>query len=49
MVIFKVWKPTERSQPGNRGERDSLILLVHYQNRVHFDGPTSPLELEIYR
>jgi chitin synthase len=48
MVIAKVGKPTERSKPGNRGKRDSQILLLHYLNRVHFDAPMSPLELEIY-
>jgi hypothetical protein len=44
----KVGKPTERSKPGNRGKRDSQILLLHYLNKVHFDSPMSPLELEIY-
>ena len=48
MVIVKVGKPTERSKPGNRGKRDSQIMLLHYLNRVHFDLPMSPLELEIY-
>jgi hypothetical protein len=48
MVVVKVGKPTERSKPGNRGKRDSQILLMHYLNRVHFDSPMSPLELEIY-
>ncbi|KAJ8594536.1 hypothetical protein M405DRAFT_480198, partial [Rhizopogon salebrosus TDB-379] len=48
MVVVKVGKPTERSRPGNRGKRDSQILLMHYLNRVHFDAPMSPLELEIY-
>ncbi|KAF5369698.1 hypothetical protein D9615_010145 [Tricholomella constricta] len=48
MVVVKVGKPTERSKPGNRGKRDSQILLLHYLNRVHFDAPMSPMELEIY-
>ncbi|TDL30141.1 chitin synthase [Rickenella mellea] len=48
IVIVKVGKPTERSKPGNRGKRDSQILVMHYLNRVHFDAPMSPLELEIY-
>ena len=26
----------------------SQILVMHYLNRVHFDAPMSPLELEIY-
>src|ERR1700742_4302165 len=48
MVIVKVGRPTERSRPGNRGKRDSQIMLLHYLNRVHFDAPMYPLELEIY-
>jgi chitin synthase len=48
MVIVKVGRPTERSRPGNRGKRDSQILLLHYLNHVHFDSPMTPLELEIY-
>ncbi|KAG8831172.1 hypothetical protein FRC17_003530 [Serendipita sp. 399] len=48
MVVVKVGKPSERQRPGNRGKRDSQILLLHYLNRVHFDAPMSPLELEMY-
>ena len=48
MVVVKVGKPSERAKPGNRGKRDSQIMLLHYLNRVHFDAPMSPLELEIY-
>lgn len=48
VVVVKVGKPTERSKPGNRGKRDSQILLMSYLNKVHFDSPMSPLELEIY-
>jgi chitin synthase len=48
MVVVKVGKPSERTKPGNRGKRDSQIMLLHYLNRVHFDAPMSPLELEIY-
>ncbi|CAL1699920.1 unnamed protein product [Somion occarium] len=48
IVVVKVGKPTERTKPGNRGKRDSQILLMQYLNRVHFDSPMTPLELEIY-
>jgi chitin synthase len=47
-VVVKTGKPSETSKPGNRGKRDSQILLLHYLNRVHFDAPMSPLQLEIY-
>nr|ANG56506.1 chitin synthase class V [Ustilago esculenta] len=48
IVVVKVGRPSERSRPGNRGKRDSQILLMRYLNRVHFDAPMFPLELEIY-
>ncbi|KAG1739324.1 glycosyltransferase family 2 protein [Suillus lakei] len=48
MVVVKVGKPSERSKPGNRGKRDSQIMLMQYLNRVHFNAPMCPLELEIY-
>ncbi|KAI0027842.1 glycosyltransferase family 2 protein [Vararia minispora EC-137] len=48
LVVAKVGKPTERQRPGNRGKRDSQILLMRFFNRVHFNSPMSPLELEMY-
>ncbi|OSX59590.1 glycosyltransferase family 2 protein [Postia placenta MAD-698-R-SB12] len=48
IVVVKVGKPTERTKPGNRGKRDSQILMMQYLNRVHFDAPMSPMELEVY-
>ncbi|PLW29013.1 hypothetical protein PCASD_18637 [Puccinia coronata f. sp. avenae] len=47
VVVVKVGKPSERSRPGNRGKRDSQILLMRFLNRIHFDAPMCPLELEI--
>ncbi|KZO98083.1 glycosyltransferase family 2 protein [Calocera viscosa TUFC12733] len=47
MVVVKVGKPSERSKPGNRGKRDSQVLLMRFLNRVHFDAPMCPLELEM--
>ncbi|KZV71243.1 glycosyltransferase family 2 protein [Peniophora sp. CONT] len=48
LVVAKVGKPSERSRPGNRGKRDSQILLMRFFNRVHFNAPMTPLELEMY-
>jgi len=48
IVVVKVGRPSERTRPGNRGKRDTQILLMRYLNRVHFDAPMCPLELEIY-
>jgi len=47
-VVVKVGKPTERQRPGNRGKRDSQMLLMRFLNRVHFDSPMAPAELEMY-
>ncbi|KAH8112775.1 glycosyltransferase family 2 protein [Phellopilus nigrolimitatus] len=48
IVVVKVGKPTERSRPGNRGKRDSQMLLMHFLNKVHFNAPMNPMELEVY-
>ncbi|KAL0946000.1 hypothetical protein HGRIS_012276 [Hohenbuehelia grisea] len=48
LVVVKIGKPTERSRPGNRGKRDSQMLLMHFLNKVHFNSPMNPLELEMY-
>lgn len=34
LVVAKIGKPTERSRPGNRGKRDSQMLLMHFLNKV---------------
>ncbi|KAF8057449.1 chitin synthase-domain-containing protein [Lyophyllum atratum] len=48
LVVVKLGKPTERSRPGNRGKRDSQMLMMHFLNKVHFNAPMNPLELEMY-
>lgn len=50
IVVVKVGKESEqnKSKPGNRGKRDSQILLLNFLNRVHYRAPMSPLELEIF-
>ncbi|KAK7207016.1 chitin synthase [Myxozyma melibiosi] len=48
VVVVKVGKPTEKSRPGNRGKRDSQILLMDFLNKVHFQAAMSPLQLEIF-
>eukprot|EP00835_Amoeboradix_gromovi_P000508 NODE_18_length_40692_cov_0.469183.p1 type:complete len:1757 gc:universal NODE_18_length_40692_cov_0.469183:18524-13254(-) len=48
LVIVKVGKPSEKIKPGNRGKRDSQIILMRFLNRVFFDRQQSPLELEMY-
>ncbi|KAJ2788172.1 hypothetical protein GGI15_000193 [Coemansia interrupta] len=48
LVIVKCGLPQERNRPGNRGKRDSQILLMRFFNKVYFDLPMTPLELEMY-
>lgn len=49
IVIVKVGKSTERSRPGNRGKRDSQMVLLKFLNKVHYDLPMTPMELAIYK
>ncbi|CAG8672634.1 21629_t:CDS:2, partial [Dentiscutata erythropus] len=48
LVVVKVGKATERSRPGNRGKRDSQLVLMKFLNKVHFNTEMTPLELEMY-
>lgn len=50
IVVVKVGKESEqgKQKPGNRGKRDSQILLMSFLNRVHHRAPMSPLELEMF-
>jgi chitin synthase len=50
IVVVKVGKESEqtKAKPGNRGKRDSQILLLSFLNRVHHRSPMSPLELEMF-
>ncbi|KAJ2797696.1 Chitin synthase, class 6, partial [Coemansia helicoidea] len=48
LVVVKCGTPQERTRPGNRGKRDTQIMLMRFFNKVYFDAPMTPLELEIY-
>lgn len=50
LVVVKVGKESEqhKSKPGNRGKRDSQVLLMSFLNRVHHRSAMSPLELEMF-
>jgi chitin synthase len=50
IVVVKVGKESEQSKtkPGNRGKRDSQLLLMSFLNRVHHRSPMNPLELEMF-
>jgi chitin synthase len=50
LIIVKVGTENEqtKAQPGNRGKRDSQLLLLSFLHRVHHQAPMNPLELEIF-
>ncbi|KAJ5899273.1 hypothetical protein N7495_004017 [Penicillium taxi] len=48
LVVCKVGKPSEVSRPGNRGKRDSQMVLMRFMNRVLHNMPMNPMELEMY-
>jgi chitin synthase len=48
LVVVKVGKPSEVAKPGNRGKRDSQMVIMRFLNRVHYNLPMNPLELEMH-
>ena len=35
-------------RPGNRGKRDSQMVIMRFLNRIHYNLPMTPLELEMH-
>jgi chitin synthase len=50
IVVVKMGKESEqvKAKPGNRGKRDSQVLLMSFLNRVHYRAAMNPLELEMF-
>ena len=50
MVVVKCGTPEEASlaKPGNRGKRDSQIILMSFLQKVMFDGRMTELEYEMF-
>ncbi|ORY75795.1 chitin synthase-domain-containing protein [Protomyces lactucae-debilis] len=48
IVVVKVGKPSETLKAGNRGKRDSQLIMMRFLNRVANGSPMTPLELELY-
>ncbi|KAI9474175.1 MAG: chitin synthase-domain-containing protein [Benjaminiella poitrasii] len=48
LVIAKVGAPQERQKPGNRGKRDSQLVLMEFLNKVQYAAPMNPMQLEMY-
>ncbi|KAI9354311.1 family 2 glycosyltransferase [Zopfochytrium polystomum] len=47
VVVVKVGLEGESVKPGNRGKRDSQMILMRFLSRIYFDQAMSPLELDI--
>lgn len=48
LVVVKVGTADERQKSGNRGKRDSQMILMRFLNKIHYDLPMTPLELEMH-
>ncbi|ORX43542.1 hypothetical protein DM01DRAFT_240945, partial [Hesseltinella vesiculosa] len=48
LVVVKVGTSDERQKSGNRGKRDSQMILMQFFNKVHYNSPMTPLELEMH-
>lgn len=48
IVVVKCGTEDEKAKPGNRGKRDSQVLLMRFLNRVYSGDAMTPLELELY-
>ena len=51
VVVAKCGTPAEANdkKPGNRGKRDSQMVLLHFLQRVTYDDPMSPLDYDLFR
>ncbi|KAJ3015469.1 Chitin synthase, class 3 [Thoreauomyces humboldtii] len=51
ILIVKCGTPEEASQPkpGNRGKRDSQIILMSFLQKVTFDDPMTPLDYDLFQ
>ncbi|KAL7750763.1 hypothetical protein RI367_003720 [Sorochytrium milnesiophthora] len=48
VVVVKCGTEKETSRAGNRGKRDSQMVLMKFLNKVFYNSPMLPLELELY-
>lgn len=47
VVLAKCGAPQEIGKPGNRGKRDSQMILLNLLNKLYHDREMTPMELEI--
>lgn len=51
IVVVKCGTPAEASdaKPGNRGKRDSQMILMNFFGRVTYNDRMSPLDYDLFR
>lgn len=51
VVVVKCGTPEEahEAKPGNRGKRDSQMILMNFLQRCTFNDPMSPLDFDLFR
>ena len=49
IVVLKIGNEGETLKPGNRGKRDSQLILLRFLSRANYSAPMSPLELVIMK
>ncbi|KAJ2051670.1 hypothetical protein H4S04_001837 [Coemansia sp. S16] len=51
MVVVKCGAPTEQdaAKPGNRGKRDSQMILMNFFSRVIYNDRMAPLDYDLFR
>ncbi|KAJ3256419.1 hypothetical protein HK103_005548 [Boothiomyces macroporosus] len=48
IVVIKAGKPSETSRAGNRGKRDSQLILMQFLSRLFYQEMFNPLEFHLY-
>ncbi|KAJ3180960.1 Chitin synthase, class 3 [Geranomyces variabilis] len=51
ILVVKCGTPAEKNmpKPGNRGKRDSQIVLMSFLQKVTFDDPMTPLDYDLFQ
>ena len=51
ITVVKCGNPKEQNQPkpGNRGKRDSQLILMNFLSRVTYNDRMCPLDYDIFR
>ncbi|WFC99083.1 chitin synthase [Malassezia yamatoensis] len=51
IVVAKCGTPSQANdaKPGNRGKRDSQMILLNFLQRVTYDDPMTPLDYDLFR